>query len=129
MARDKLLLERAKSMRRKPTSAEQSLWLALRARRLPPAKFRRQVVVGPYIVDFACRIPSMLAIEIDGDSHAMQPDCDARREAVLRGKGYDILRFTNAEVRQNLEGVLARISQVLQLPLSPALSPEGEREK
>ena len=125
--RDPLLIERAKQMRREPTPLEQTLWLALRAKRFKGAKFRRQVVIGRYIVDFACRLPRMLAIELDGDTHGTQGAYDAKRTASLEARGYKVLRFTNHDVASNFEGVLTVI--LAALPLSPALSPEGEREK
>ena len=125
--RDQILLERAKQMRREPTPLEQRLWLALRAKRFVGAKFRRQVVIGRYIVDFACRLPKMLVIEIDGDTHGAQGGYDAERTAVLEARGYEVIRFTNAEVASNLEGVLTAVQNAL--PLSPALSPEGARGK
>ncbi|HET9811197.1 MAG TPA: DUF559 domain-containing protein, partial [Sphingomicrobium sp.] len=68
--RDQVLTERARHMRRELTPAERKLWYALRAKRFNGAKFRRQLVVGRYIADFACRIPTMLVIELDGDTHA-----------------------------------------------------------
>jgi very-short-patch-repair endonuclease len=127
--RDQLLLERAKQMRLELTPAERRLWYALRAKRFNAAKFRRQVVIGRYIVDFACRIPRMLVIELDGDTHAIQEEYDARRDAELRKRGYQVLRFADRDIHSNLEGVLTVIAAALEAPLSPALSPEGERGK
>ena len=46
----------------------------------------------------------------------------------LKREGYRVLRFTNSEVMSNLEGVLMTIGSAGRLPLSPTLSPEGERE-
>ncbi|HYN45362.1 MAG TPA: endonuclease domain-containing protein, partial [Allosphingosinicella sp.] len=92
-------------------------------------KFRRQVVVGSYIVDFACRTPRMVVIEVDGDTHASSADYDAARSRFLETKGYRVIRFTNSDIMTNLDGVLQALEQVLRLPLSPALSPEGERGK
>ena len=127
MARDKLLLERAKEMRRNPTPFERKLWLALRAKRFGGAKFRQQTVIDRYIVDFACRQPRMIVIEIDGDTHGGAKAYDARRTADLERRGYQVLRFSNHEVGQHFEGVLMSIQDTLRMPLSPALSPEGER--
>ena len=124
--RDVELIERAKTMRRDASPYERKLWLALRARRFENAKFRRQVVIKRYIVDFACRLPTKLIVEVDGETHAHQIDNDERRTLFLEQKGYRILRFTNGEVGANFEGVLMSIQSAL--PLSPALSPEGERE-
>ena len=126
--RDPVLIDRAKRMRRDPTPFERKLWLALRAKRFDGAKFRQQNVIGRYIVDFACRIPCMLVIEIDGDSHASQERYDTDRTRYLERLGYRVLRFTNADVGGNFEGVLMTIQEALRLPLSLALSPEGERE-
>jgi very-short-patch-repair endonuclease len=130
-----LLIQRAKAMRREPTPFEHKLWLALRAKRFNGAKFRQQVVIDRYIVDFACRSPRMLVIEVDGDTHAMQPDYDARRTAFLEARAYEVLRFTNSDVATNYEGVLMTIADALNLSPSPSasfgrslLSPEGERE-
>jgi len=126
--RDQKLLEYAKRMRTNQTPLEQKLWHALRARRFEEAKFRRQVVIGRYIVDFACRIPLMLVIEVDGDTHGEQKAYDEQRTSYLTSKGYHILRFTNGDVGTNLDGVLTGIAEALRgRPLSPALSPEGER--
>jgi len=127
--RDQVLLERAKAMRRVATAPEQRLWLELRAKRFAGAKFRRQVVIGNYIVDFACRSPSMVAIEVDGDTHAASAEYDAARSRFLESKGYRVIRFTNSDIMTNLDGVLQGLEQFLGLPLSPTLSPEGEREK
>jgi very-short-patch-repair endonuclease len=119
--RDKNLIERAKGMRREMTAPERRLWHALRARRLDGAKFRRQVVIDRYIADFACRIPSMLVVEVDGATHSDRRRYDARRTAFLEGRGYRVLRFTNDEVMSNLEGVLTVIAEALTSPLPDPL--------
>jgi very-short-patch-repair endonuclease len=112
-------------MRREPTPFERKLWLAVRAKRWNGAKFRRQMVIGGYIVDLACRLPRKLVVEVDGDTHGSQESYDSRRTADLLAKGYEVLRFTNRDVGENLEGVLLAIENAL-APL-PSLSPEGER--
>jgi len=116
-------------MRRNPSPFEAKLWLALRAKRLSGAKFRQQQVIGRYIADFACRIPRMIVIEVDGDTHAGQEAYDKERTAEFERRGYQVLRFANRDVGGNLEGVLMTIANALALPLSPAFSPEGEREE
>jgi len=113
-------------MRTSATEAETRLWLELRAKRFGGAKFRRQKVIGPYIVDFAAREP-MLVIEVDGDTHAEQLGYDAERTRYLQEQGYDVIRFANNDVVGNLEGVLETIAKRL-APL-PTLSPEGERAR
>ena len=121
------MIKFAKRLRTEQTPLEQKLWHALRAKRFNGIKFRRQVVVGSHIVDFACRSPQMLVIEVDGDTHGDQKGYDQRRTDFLESKGYRVLRFTNADVGSNLEGVLTTIAEALHSPLSPTLSPEGER--
>ena len=113
-------------MRRESTPFERKLWLALRAKRWNGAKFRRQMVIGSYIVDFSCRLPRKLVVEVDGDTHGLQQSYDMRRTADLIARGYEVLRFTNSDVGGNIDGVLLTIEKALAAPL-PALSPEGER--
>ena len=124
--RDEKLTTYAKAMRSGATEPEQRLWLALRARRFEHVKFRRQKVIGPYIVDFASRNP-MLVIEIDGDSHGTTKEKDDLRTRFLETQGYKVIRFANKDVMENMEGVLTTIGSIVgQSPL-PTLSPEGER--
>ncbi|WP_404339091.1 endonuclease domain-containing protein [Sphingomonas sp. MMS12-HWE2-04] len=113
-------------MRATASEPETRLWLALRAKRFSGVKFRRQKVIGNYIVDFAARGP-MVVIEVDGDSHAGQQKYDAARTRYLEEQGYRVIRFTNSDVLANLEGVLATLEAFIQLAPLPTLSPEGER--
>jgi very-short-patch-repair endonuclease len=107
------------------TAPEQRLWAALRASQIG-VKFQRQVVLAPYIADFAAR-SERLVIEIDGETHIGMEDRDASRTAALEARGFRVLRFTNSEVMTNLEGVVRAILIALGRegapPLSPALSP------
>jgi very-short-patch-repair endonuclease len=100
----------AKELRANATPAERRLWYWLRQRPLG-YKFRRQVPLGPYIVDFAC-YEARLIIEIDGQFHAHQ-EADVTRERQLRAFGWRIVRYWNRDVRLNLDGVLADIEQHL----------------
>lgn len=97
----------ARAMRRQPTEAEDRLWHDLRGRRLDGLKFRRQVPLGPYVVDFFCA-EAGLAVEVDGSQHA---DCDhdERRRRDLQRRGIRVLRFWNDEVLQETESVCATI--------------------
>ncbi|MBY2928495.1 endonuclease domain-containing protein [Sphingomonadales bacterium 56] len=108
----------AKQLRRDLTPAEARLWYNLRAKRFAGVKFRRQTVIGPYIADFTCRT-AMLVIEVDGDTHGSAIQYDAERTAFLEQQGWRVLRFTNADVLQNLEAVLSTIAQ--RLPPLPDL--------
>ena len=118
---------RARVMRGAPTDTELSLWRLLRDRRLNGIKFRRQVPVGPYIVDFLC-VGLKLIVEVDGFQRA-ESLRDKARDAYLESQGWKVLRFWNNEVAQNREGVLETILAHARRPSSgPSghLLPEGE---
>ena len=101
-------------MRGAPTEAEQRLWRPLRDRRLSGLKFRRQVPIGPYVVDFLC-VGARLIVEADGSQHA-ENRRDAARDAYLANEGWTVLRFWNHEVLQNRNGVLDTILARAGLP-------------
>ncbi|KQM85192.1 hypothetical protein ASE67_15605 [Sphingomonas sp. Leaf23] len=111
------MIERAKAARKAPTPAEQRLWFALRAERFAGVKFRRQKVIGPFIADFASNAPK-LVVEVDGHLHGDTADYDAERTAYLTEQGYQVVRFINADVMHNLEGVLRLLEDVVNNPLS-----------
>lgn len=71
-------------------------------------RFRRQFALGPYIVDFVC-LPAGLVVEVGGGQHAGN-HADERRMRWLQAQGFMVLRFWNAEVLQNTEGVVETIS-------------------
>ena len=120
----KNLLSRARTLRRQSSDAESVLWRHLRARRLLGYKFRRQVVMEPYIVDFVC-LEARLIIEADGGQHSNQVTYDTRRTAVLEGMGYRVMRFWNHEVLGELQSVLEQIQTALIEAPSPQPSPGG----
>ena len=125
---DETLKARARSMRTEQTPAESKLWHILRAYRFNGIKFARQVVIAPYIVDFAARMRKLL-IELDGDTHGGQVEYDAARTKFLENRGYRLIRFTNAEVMGNPEGVAQAIVDALATPPLPGPLPIGEREQ
>ncbi|WP_374551724.1 endonuclease domain-containing protein [Sphingobium yanoikuyae] len=96
----------AREMRREPTEYERRLWVALRGSQLEGFKFRRQAVIEPYICDFLCPLLGLI-IEVDDDSHDTIKDRD--RDFDLAHQGYLVLRFSNIDIRDNLEGVLSVI--------------------
>jgi very-short-patch-repair endonuclease len=107
----------ARQMRSQPTDAERVLWQRLRHDiALTGSHFRRQALVGPFIVDFASR-RAKLVIELDGGQHEWQQESDAQRTRRIEAAGYRVLRFWNHDVLENLEGVLSEIQRVL--PPSP----------
>ncbi|WP_380878209.1 ycjD [Sphingomonas sp. DBB INV C78] len=95
----------ARALRNGQTEAERLIWRRLS--RFQP-RFTRQLVVGPYILDLACRSVK-LAIEFDGSQHLGAEDCDARRSQFLADHGWTVIRFWNGEVLANPDGVAEAI--------------------
>jgi very-short-patch-repair endonuclease len=123
---DPHLIDRASRLRNEPTPFETRLWQRLRSSRLG-YKFRRQHVIGNCIVDFFCPAKALI-VEVDGDTHDAAKD--AVRDAVNGHRGYSTIRFTNADVGKNLDGVIERLlAELHTLPdrwPHPNPSPEGE---
>src|ERR1043165_2895904 len=104
-------LEYAKKLRSNMTDAERRLWYRLRAHRFGGIKFKRQVPIGPYIVDFAC-LSQKLILEIDGGQHA-DNKADRAREQKLREQGFRVLRFWNNDVLKRTDTVLEIVVSAL----------------
>jgi len=93
------------------TDAEQRLWYRLRGHRFDSVKFKRQVPIGPYIVDFVC-LNRRLVQEIDGGQHA-DNERDRRRDQWLQEQGFHVLRFWNNDVLKHTNSVLEVILDAL----------------
>ena len=106
-----LLAERAHFMRRNPTEEEKILWRCVASNRLGLA-FRRQFVIGRYIVDLVAPA-ARLVVEVDGGWHLRRVVADERRDRVLERLGYRVLRLPAELVRCNLPEAVARIQQAL----------------
>lgn len=119
------LLTRARSLRHRASDVGAILWQHLRGRQLGEYKFRRQAVIAPYIVDFACFEPRLI-VEADGGQHQDQAVYDSRRTAALEARGYQVLRFWNNEILTELEDVLEQIKLALDEYPHPDPLPEGE---
>lgn len=113
----------AKKLRKDSTEAEKRLWSKLRAKQLAGFKFRRQQPLGPYVVDFI-NFEKRLIIEVDGGQHALQKERDNERDCWLNERGFEVLRYWNNEIIDNLDGVLEAILKVLTSP-SPNPSRKG----
>ena len=99
------LKEHSQKMSRQMTRTEQLVWFnILSKKQLLNYKFTKQKIIANYIIDFYCS-ELFLGLEIDGESHNGQPDYDRIRTEYLNSIGIKILRFTNIEILQNLEGV------------------------
>ena len=107
----------ARNLRRNQTDAEQTLWGALRNSRLQGLKFRRQAPMGRFVADFICH-DRKLVIEIDGGQHIREQEDESARTKFFKGEGYRVIRFCNNEVLENLSGVLEKLTQELDLPLT-----------
>lgn len=99
-------------MRRGDNMAEALLWDALKARQLGGYKFVRQMPLGPYFADFACR-SRRLVIELDGSQHA-DSNHDRRRDEFMRDEGYSVLRFWSHHTVANLGSVCETILAALE---------------
>jgi len=99
-----------KVLRKRPTNAEQLLWKQLRLKQLEGLKFRRQQPIDNYIVDFVC-FERRIVVEVDGGQHAIQKEDDILRDTYLTQQGFQVLRFWNNEVLQNINGVLEVIKE------------------
>jgi len=117
--------EHARRLRRNRTSAERRLWRELRQLKQIGCKFRQQVPIDHFIVDFAC-LSRRLIVEVVGGTHSTDREIarDARRERYLKEQGFRILRVWNADVRENMEGVMDTIVAVLDTP-TPDPFPQG----
>lgn len=120
-------------MRREPTEWEKRLWRHLSSSRLEGFKFRRQIAIPPFIADFFCPAKGLI-VEVDGETHIA--DADVRRDMFLAKQGFTTIRFTNDDVRDNIDGVLtALLARLHALPdrwpgtstvPTPNPSPKGE---
>ena len=108
-----ILKENAKANRMKMTDAERALWEKLKDRTRGVC-FRRQHIIGDYIVDFAC-LKSKLVVEVDGEYHFTpeQQTEDKIRQSDLERMGFCVLRFSNQDVFSNIERVILEINNKL----------------
>lgn len=108
MARDPEMKRRARELRQNSNPLEEIVWKRLRDRRLGRFKFRRQYVVGSFVVDFYCAAAKLI-VELDGSSHEGRERQDLNRQTELEKLGFTVLRFRNQEVYENEEGFLERV--------------------
>jgi very-short-patch-repair endonuclease len=108
------LKEKAKEMRNQPTEAEKMLWNVLSDKGIDNYKFRRQYIIGEYIVDFVC-LEKRLIIEVDGSIHngLEQIEHDKQRTEWLESKGFKVIRYTNNQVLSDLFNIIESIQNHL----------------
>ena len=104
----------ARNLRKKSTIQERRLWNLLKNRQFHNLKFKRQYPIGNYIVDFVC-VQAKIIIEIDGGQHNTPEgiEADKKRTEYLDSCGYNVIRFWNNEIYENIEGVLRRIETLI----------------
>jgi very-short-patch-repair endonuclease len=107
----KQALQNSKELRTNQTDPEQFLWFHLRNRNFNNIKFRRQVPVGDYIVDFLC-MERKLVIELDGAQHIDNKEYDERRTLFLEGQGYSVIRINNDILFKEIDNVLEYIYKI-----------------
>ncbi|MDD3019556.1 MAG: DUF559 domain-containing protein [Alphaproteobacteria bacterium] len=120
----------SKELRAKQTEAEKLFWSKIRGRKFENVKFRRQVPLGNYILDFVC-FDLRLVVEIDGGQHC-ECQTDQFRDSFLEEEGFLVKRYWNNEVLGNIEGVLADLIEVatpLRKSPHPNPLPQGAREQ
>ena len=118
------MVERARELRRKQTSAEAIFWELVRDRRFMGLKFRRQHQYGDYVLDFYCD-SAKLVIELDGEVHEKTKDHDHKRDAYLSSCGLRVLRFENSELLESPQKVFDQIAASLPSLPSPAAGGEA----
>jgi very-short-patch-repair endonuclease len=111
----------ARALRKRLTPQEVKVWMKLRELKPLGFHFRRQAPIGRYIVDFASFVSRMI-IEIDGGQHGLPEGVqnDRERDVFFRSQGFQVLRYWNSDVNQNLEGVMESVLSALDAP-TPAL--------
>ena len=109
-------VEFVRGLRHRSTDAERLLWLALRRRQRCGFKFRRQAPIGTYFADFASYDAGVI-VEVDGEQHCAASR-DVIRDTWLVNAGWEVVRYWNPDVMNNLAGVVADIDERLrgQLP-------------
>ncbi len=106
------------------TLGEVLLWQQIKGKQMKGYDFHRQKPIGNYIVDFYCNELN-LAIEIDGQSHDEKATEDQTRQQRLESMGVHFLRFSEREIRQNIEGAIFEIHSWIE-EHTPDQSPEGK---
>jgi very-short-patch-repair endonuclease len=100
----------SRQLRKNLTEAEKLLWARLRSKQLKGLQVYRQRIIGDYIVDFYCPKANLI-VELDGGQHYSSEGIqrDAIRDEYLKSRGFTVLRFSDREVFENLEGVIEKI--------------------
>ena len=101
----------ARKLRLNMTECEELLWEKLAKKKLMGLRFRRQHIIGRYVVDFYCH-SHKLVVEIEGPVHDTQQDYDETRFGILETLGYQVMRIKNGEILKDMSLVLDTIMKV-----------------
>lgn len=102
----------ARNLRQNQTKAEGLFWRTVSNRKFQGLKFKRQVPMGNYIVDFVCH-DMKVVVELDGGQHAIQAQQDQMRTNELQKLGSQVIRYWNNDVLDNVEGVMLDLAEQL----------------
>lgn len=109
-------LHKARHLRNRMTPEENLLWEQLKNKKCCQVRFRRQHPINTFIVDFYCHT-AKLVIELDGEIHLRQKQTDAERTQVLEELGLSVIRFSNLEIKENLDSVMDQITNKVNIIL------------
>jgi very-short-patch-repair endonuclease len=105
-------------MRKESTAAERKLWKRIPRKHVHGVKFRRQLIIDQYIVDF-CSLSIRLIIEVDGPTHENTREADRFRQSILETYGFEVMRFSIRDVLSNIDGVLMTIYDLVEKKKTP----------
>ena len=103
-------VEFARHLRQKQTAAEDVFWNEVRGRRFLNLKFKRQVPVSKYFADFLCESEHLI-VELDDAGHEDKKDYDLERSKRLEDYGYRVIRFMNADIYEDIDGVMESLTR------------------
>lgn len=112
--------QRARSLRKADNDAEKALWSELKGRQLGGAKFTRQLPIGPYFADFACREARLV---VDGSQH-FESEYDRKRDRFMVEEGWSVLRFWNIDALIEREAVVETVFAAFERRLDPVEAPD-----
>ena len=128
------IIEIARQLRKRQTEAEALFWIQVRNRKLQGLKFFRQYPIScdfdgnkkTFVADFYCA-ECKLVVELDGKIHEQQKEHDKLRTILINQKGISVMRFTNDQITQDMQGILSSVIDCISSS-SPLCLRQQERE-
>ncbi|HCY98267.1 class I tRNA ligase family protein [uncultured Polaribacter sp.] len=103
-------LEALKVLRQNLSKAETMLWDELKNKK-GAAKFRKKYTIGAFLVDYVCLAKNII-IDFSGKED------EVARTAYFEKEGFNIVRFSNEAVIENVLQVVSKINSAIQFPKS-----------